>query len=389
VASGVATPAEAQASYNSTANRALASGASPAKAAAAAKQAMVQLGSANTRSGPATPSQRMGDSLASGKPVAGGAALGSALARGASPAAALAAAAAREARTNAMLAAAAVAQSAADQAVSSLAPGQPGSAAMAAALASGRDPAAALARAQAAAATLAAMQQAAAVPLTQSAQAAAGLATGNTGNLSAAALTALARTRSPAEAAAIAARAERERQEEISRSRTNATDPDGSALAAGSVPTGKTLVVRNGVPMLVPDNEAAQAAAASVPLAANDPGAALAAGRLPEGVTATPELSMAIARALRHGATLSDAIAQAVAARPRADGPGKETLASSLATGRIDKDTLTELAGGTDVNTFMKLLGNALQRGTALSDAIANALRNARASNPDHEVAKQ
>ncbi len=353
---------------------------------------MAQLGAANARSGPPTAAQRAVDGLASGKPVAGGAAFGAALARGLSPAAALAAAAARDARTSAMLSASTVPRSAANSAVASLGAGgsrAPGTAALVAALAAGRDPAAALARAQASAATLAAMERASTVPQTPVAKSAAGLATGNAGQLSTTAVAALSRSLSPEQAAALAAKASAERQAALGRAETQATDPNASSLAGGSVPTGKALVVKNGVPTLVTDTASAQVAAASVPVAPDDAGVALAAGKLPDNVKATPQLSLAIARALRKGATLSEALAAATAAQGAPAAPEPETLEGSLATGRIDSQTLATLARGTDVNSFSKRLGAALARGASPSDAIASALRNARAANPDDEIAKQ
>ena len=399
VAGGVATKTEAQARSDSTANRVLASGGSPVKAAAASKQALAQLGQANSRTGAATAAQRLGDSLASGRPMAGSAALGAALARGVSPAAALARAAARDAMATAMLNAATVPQSAANQAAAALSEGriggQPGGAAMIAALAAGRNPAAALAAAQAAAAMRNTMQRASAIALTQNKQDAANLATGDTGRLGTATLAALARRLSPDAAAAAAARAEREKEDAVKRSQTPATDARGAALAEGTVPPGTTLVVRNGVPTLIPDHTETQLASASVAVAQGDSLAALAAGNLPDGLPPTREMSMAIVQRLRHGETLAEAINHAVAARPAASAPDtaggtdQDTLNSGLATGRIDRDYLTRLAAGADLNIFMKTFGNALQRGLAPSNALPNANRNARAPHPDDEIARQ
>ena len=395
VASGVATRSEAQSRSDATANRVLATGGSPVRAAAASKQALVQLGQATSRTGPATPSQRLGDSLASGRPITGSAALGAALARGISPAAALARSAARDAMTASMLSAANVPQSAANRAAAALGEGrignQPGAAAMIAALASGRDPAAAMAAALAAAAMRESMRRESAVTLTENARGAANLAAGDTGQLSPTALAALARRRSPDDAAAAAARAEHEKQEALKRSQTPATDAHGAALAQGTVPAGMSLIIRDGVPTLIPDKTAAQLAAASVAVPEGDPLATLAAGKLPPGVEATPELSMAVVKRLRHGETLADALTHSLAAvaNLKEDKSGPDSLERGLATGRLDREHLASLAGGVDLNVFMKNFGNALQRGATPSSVLPTATQNARAPHPDDEIARQ
>jgi len=399
VASGVASRPEAQARSDATANRVLASGGSPVRAAAASKQALVQLGHASSRPGPATASQHLGDSLAGGKPVAGGAALGAALARGVSPAVALARAAAREATTSAMQKAASVPQSVASLAAGALSQGhigsQPGAAAMIAALAGGRDPAAAMARALQSVATRNAMQQDSIVALTPTRQDAAGLATGDTGKLGTAMLSALAHNMNPEAAAAAAARAEREKQFALKQSQTPATDARAATLAAGIVPGGTNLMVRHGVTTLVPDHSAEQLSSAAVPVPQGDPVAALSAGTLPDGVQPTQALSMAVVKALRHGETLAEAIAHA-GAGSRADDAAsaarvanQDALATALATGQIDKDTLATLAAGTDLNRFMKIVGNALQHGASPRAAVSNALANSRDTHSDDEITKQ
>jgi hypothetical protein len=67
----------------------------------------------------------------------------------------------------------------------------------------------------------------------------------------------------------------------------------------------------------------------------------------------------------------------------------KNTLNSGLATGRIDRAYLTSLAGGTDLNRFMKTFGNALQHGASPRTAVSNALGNARGPHPDDEITRQ
>lgn len=359
----------------------------------------MQLGHASSRPGPATASQHLGDSLAGGKPVAGGAALGAALARGVSPAVALARAAAREATTSAMQKAASVPQSVASLAAGALSQGhigsQPGAAAMIAALAGGRDPAAAMARALQSVATRNAMQQDSIVALTPTRQDAAGLATGDTGKLGTAMLSALAHNMNPEAAAAAAARAEREKQFALKQSQTPATDARAATLAAGIVPGGTNLMVRHGVTTLVPDHSAEQLSSAAVPVPQGDPVAALSAGTLPDGVQPTQALSMAVVKALRHGETLAEAIAHA-GAGSRADDAAsaarvanQDALATALATGQIDKDTLATLAAGTDLNRFMKIVGNALQHGASPRAAVSNALANSRDTHSDDEITKQ
>ena len=233
---------------------------------------------------------------------------------------------------------------------------------MIAALATGRNPVAAMAAAQVASATKEAMQRSATVTLTPSVQAAASLASGDAGKLGSAGLSALAHKQSPDMAAAAAVQAAREKQVAVERSQTPVTDVTGAALAAGSAPAGKVIVVRQGVTTLTTDNKASQLATATVVVAPGDAAVAMASGKLPEGLRVTPQMSAAVAKGLSRGESLNDAIAHASASAAPTEAATPATPLAQLATGRIDPATLGSLGNSKNMNAIMKNLGALLQK---------------------------
>jgi hypothetical protein len=294
--------ADAQTAFAGRVSELIAGGMSPGAAVTAAAQAVAQLGAATTRSGPATPAEALGDSLATGGDASssGSPALAAALAKGQSPAQAIAAAAAAARQQEAMQAAASVPIGQAASGATAMGNGDlpanvPNPGAFVAALASGASPDAAMARSAIAGQTLAAMQARATLPDTPARQVASGFAAGDLSSLpgiggnatgEAALAAALGRGDSLEDALAAAARAMASRAEQDQRGTVAISEQDAgfAAMAQGSAPADSAGAAQM--------EQQLQSAAVQ----ANADATALAQGQVPPGDT-DPDVT---GRLLRH-----------------------------------------------------------------------------------------